>query len=62
MAKFFESDADGTGLSSVVEEGTKFSFSGAGNNFAHDLAENIDGTIVWWRWSCVGKDSRRHVA
>jgi hypothetical protein len=35
------------GVLSVDEEGTKFGFSGRGEDRAHDAADNMDGSVEW---------------
>ena len=51
MAEFFEVDANGAGFFAVVEEGSEFGFGRTGEDFTHDLAENVDGAVRRWRWS-----------
>ncbi len=45
MFEFFDEDPDRAALFAVVEEGCKLSFGGAGEDFAHDLAQDTDGAI-----------------
>jgi hypothetical protein len=45
MSEFFKDDPDGAGLFAVVEEGCELSFSGAREDFTHDLAQDADGAI-----------------
>ena len=45
MAHFFEGDTEWAGFFTVVEEGAEFGFGGTGENFAHDLAKNVDGAV-----------------
>ena len=52
MTKFFETHADRACFFAVVEEGSKLSFGGTGNDFAQDLAEDVDGTVGGW-WGAV---------
>lgn len=46
VPKFFKGNADGASVFSIKEQGTKFSFSGTGKDRAHDLAEDVKGTII----------------
>jgi hypothetical protein len=50
MAKFFEGDPQWACFFAIVEEGGEFSFSGTGENFAHDLAKDVDGAVGGWLW------------
>ena len=50
VAEFFEGDSDWAGLFAVVEEGRKFSFGGARDDFADELAENVDGAVRGRGW------------
>ena len=45
VAEFFECNAVRASRLGVVEEATKFGFSGTGHDIAHDVAENVDGSI-----------------
>ena len=59
MAKFFESNANRARFFAVVEEGSELGFSRTGEDSAHDLAENTDGTLQKrrgsvWTGSLVG--------
>jgi hypothetical protein len=46
MTEFFKTSAQGAGFFTIVEEGCKFSFSGAGEDSSmHDLAVWLDGTV-----------------
>ena len=49
MAEFFEGDANGTGFFAIVEEGSELGFGSAGDDFAHYLAERVNGTVRRWR-------------
>jgi len=60
MAKFLQGDAHRTDGLSIEEQCTQFSFSSAGHDRLHDLAQNVDWAIVrrgfvlgrWWGcWS-----------
>jgi len=53
MAQFIQSDADGADVLGIEEQSTKFGLSSTGNNLAHDLAKDMDGTIVGGCNICV---------
>jgi hypothetical protein len=64
MAKFFHAGAKRARVFAIVEEGGKLSFGDTGDDFAEDLAENIDGAVGWrsrrvsWRqFRCVGREA-----
>jgi len=46
MAQFHQGNANGTDILGIEEQCTKFSFSSAGNNLAHDLAKDMDRAVV----------------
>jgi hypothetical protein len=52
VLEFFKADVKRTGLFSVVEDGGKFSFCGAGEDSFHDLAMDLDGAIGRWIRIC----------
>jgi hypothetical protein len=45
MSEFFKTRAQGTGFFAIVEEGCKFRFSSAGEDFYQNLTVNLDGAI-----------------
>ena len=45
MTEFLQADSDRAGFFAVVEKSSEFGFGGAGQDFAHDLAQDIDGSI-----------------
>jgi len=47
VAQLIQSDADGACCLCIEEECSQFSFSGTGNNLLHDLAQDMEGPIVW---------------
>ena len=47
MPHFFEGDAQGAGFLAVVKERAEFSLGSAGEDFVHDVTENMDGA-VWF--------------
>jgi hypothetical protein len=48
VAHFFQSSSHGACFFAVVEEGSELGFGCAREYLAHDLAEDIDGTV--WSW------------
>ncbi len=50
MAKSIQCHMHGACSLSIEKACTKFSFSSTGHYFVHDLAENMDGAIIWWCW------------
>ena len=60
VAEFFKADTDWASFLAIVIRGTEFGFSGTGQDFAHDLARDIDGTIVWW-WGIIGVGRERRI-
>ena len=54
MPHFFEGNAQGTGFLAIVKQGTKFGFDGAGEDFAHDVAQHMHGTVGFIR--TLGRD------
>jgi len=46
MAQFIQSNVNGADVLGIEEQSTEFSLSSTGNNLAHDLAKDVDGTIV----------------
>jgi hypothetical protein len=50
MSEFFKAGAKWACLFAIVEEGSKFSFGGAGYDFMEDLAQDVDCPIGrrWW--------------
>ena len=46
MAQLLQSNANKADVLGIEEQCSEFSFSGAGNNLAHDLAKDMYGTIV----------------
>lgn len=60
MTEFLQADSKGARIFAIVEKGGKLSFGGAGDDFAEDLAENIDGAIGW-RSRRVGRRRLRWV-
>ena len=45
MAHFFEGNAEGTCFLAIMEQGAEFGFGSAGQDFTHDVAENMDGAV-----------------
>ena len=46
MTEFLQADSDRAGFFAiVVEKSSEFGFGGAGQDFAHDLAQDVDGSI-----------------
>ncbi len=45
---FIQCCANGACSLGIKEECTEFCFSSTGNNLLHDLAQDVDGTIIWW--------------
>ena len=45
MPHFFKGNAQSTGFLAVEKERAEFGFGGAGKNFAHDVAKDLDGTV-----------------
>jgi hypothetical protein len=64
MSKFFQAGAKRARIFAIVEKGGKLSFGGTGDDFAEDLAENINGAIGWrgrrvsWRGGLAGSAGR----
>ena len=50
VSEFFEGDSEWACFTTIVEEGSKFSFSGTGKHFAHDVAHDMDGAVVGRSW------------
>ncbi len=48
VAKLLQSSADGACSLHIEEQCTKLSFGSTGHNLPHDLAQDIQGPIVWW--------------
>jgi len=61
MAQFLQSNANRADVLGIEEQCSKFSFSGTGNNLAHDLAKDMYGTIVggWGSSVCGGSEWAR---
>jgi hypothetical protein len=58
VAEFFKADTDWASFLAIVIRGNKFGFSSTGQDFAHDLTGDIDGSIVqWWGIIGVGRES-----
>ena len=56
VAEFFERNANRTGFFAIVEEGSEFGFGRTRKDFAHDLAEDADGTVRrGWRIVWIGR-------
>lgn len=49
VAEFFKGDSKGAGFAAIVEEGSEFSFCSTSENFSHNVAHHVDGTVVGWR-------------
>ena len=45
MAHFFKGNTEGTRIFAVVEKGAEFGFGGTGQDLAHNVAEDVDGSI-----------------
>jgi hypothetical protein len=50
MAEFFECDSQWACFASIVKECCKFGFDSTSEDFAHDVAHAMDGTVVLWSW------------
>jgi hypothetical protein len=46
MAKFREAGISGTSFFAIVKHADKFGFSGAGEDFTHDVTRNVDGSLL----------------
>ncbi len=56
VAQFFQGDAEGTRVTTVVEQGCQFGLGCACHNFFENLPKHEDGAIEWWGWivgSCL---------
>ena len=55
MAEFFKAGANGASIFTIKKSGTEFGFSGAGDDLAHNVAKNVNGTIGTRAWSVAGR-------
>ena len=48
MPQFFKGCLDGAGFLAIVEQSGQFGLNSTGHDFAHDGAQDMDGTITGW--------------
>ena len=55
MTEFFKAGTNGASIFTIKKGSTEFGFSGAGDDLAHNVAKNVNGTIGTRAWSVAGR-------